>query len=530
MSRPENLADINWSPTTMSKRMLGGAAIGGLVGGVAGYRATKDEKKKGRNAALGVLGGAGLGALLGRGYHGLRPVHNSPLHLRAQALDNEGPSPAFIGEKPATNPSDRRIVFRTKLPEMQSQPVFETSHKAKSGQPRVVVYRSGDRLVAKATPDTLDVEGRRSPAVTFATRNIRGKKDLEAFANEALEQARTTLGDREWGDVGRTFGEKNASSPMIRSARERVEKIAAVNLGQTFANAGRSAGQFLGRHAGQNLPQVARWAPTAVGAAAGGLIGAARPDLEKEEKTLGARLRGGALGAAAGAGLAEWVGPGRHLSDSAKRLMATGRFTPERAAGAIAGRAGMNLGNAVQAIPGQVAQIPGQIAGSVQRGFGHAKDFVMNPMQSARQVANAAYQPLLQTAQDPMGVLGAELSAAMSNPLAAYGTLQTANSVAQGLGQTEDWDGRQRGLAERTLGAGGQAFGSLAYGHRGVSGVNPIAGMVGSSVGGNVLGSGAQRVGRFIDRRLLGHQEYGMPQQAPQPAPQPAPQAAQPMR
>jgi len=50
-----------------AKSTLGGAGIGGALGAAAGYAGTKDEKKKLRNALLGLTAGAGVGGAAGAG-------------------------------------------------------------------------------------------------------------------------------------------------------------------------------------------------------------------------------------------------------------------------------------------------------------------------------------------------------------------------------------------------------------------------------------------------------------------------------
>jgi hypothetical protein len=76
LGKQGSVMDIVHDLSPLTRRMLGGAAVGGLGG------AALDSEHRGRNALLGAAGGAGLGA----GYNALRPINPAAMPGEYEAL------------------------------------------------------------------------------------------------------------------------------------------------------------------------------------------------------------------------------------------------------------------------------------------------------------------------------------------------------------------------------------------------------------------------------------------------------------
>lgn len=201
---------VNWSPTTMTKRMIAGGALGAITGGIGAHALTKDKAKKRRNAVLGTAGGALAGSLLGRGYHSLSPISSGPVYGAVQDLRNRGGDSFSIGGKLVHGDKEpKEVVNRL------SKSTRNLDEKNFVDFGRVRVARYGDHFVADVAADQADVAGRRSGISVVARRNITSRKDKERFAQEALEYARQV----HTGTAGGvTFGgpQKRASMPLPR--------------------------------------------------------------------------------------------------------------------------------------------------------------------------------------------------------------------------------------------------------------------------------------------------------------------------
>lgn len=294
---------------------------------------------------------------------------------------------------------------------------------------------------------------------------------------------------------------------LVVSARLGVEKRAA-SLGDIAARSGAAVGHGVGTVLGGQAQNVLRYAPTALGAAGGALIGSRRPDISGQEKpTRGQRLRGALVGGAVGAGLGHMSGVGQGLSKSfaekaAPMLSPQGQLpfggapsftTPQQASQSILGAAGESAGR-------YLGEVPGRVGRSVVSGAKLVGHTVTNPIESVENVAQAAWDPLKSAVRTP-GTIKEHLMQQATNPIGALMLGLEGKRAIDNLATTEDPSGRQRGLGERVLGSAGNLAGGIAYGaYQGpASANNAITRFVGSSIGSKAVGSGTAALGRKID-------------------------------
>jgi len=281
---------------------------------------------------------------------------------------------------------------------------------------------------------------------------------------------------------------------IISSARQETEKRAA-SLGELVARGGAAAGRGLGTVFGGQAENIVRHAPTALGTAIGAYVGSRRPDLSGEEApTRGQRIRGALLGGLAGGTLGRVSGLGSGMAEELASRAAASKLTGSKATTKALEEMGHEAGKYIR-------DIPGRVGASIVSGAKTVGRTIANPIESAENVAHAAWDPLKTGIQNP-GSIKDYLRGEVSNPLGAGFLGLSVLDAARNIRTTEDpTTGRKRGLGERVLGSAGNLAGGFAYGaYKGpASQDNKLTRFIGTTLGGNVVGRGAASVGRKID-------------------------------
>jgi hypothetical protein len=244
------------------------------------------------------------------------------------------------------------------------------------------------------------------------------------------------LGHPALGAAHATYSGYRAGKKVREKSEDGPEKTAS-GFDAALGRAGQAVGGAIGRASGQHLPTVARYLPTAAGAATGGLLAAARPSVNEEDNTMSRRLRRGVVGAAGGALLAEASGLGKDIQTRASHYTsrATDHLPVRRLAEQGGRRIGRDLGNRLGA---GIREFPSRLMGS----FSSTKQ-----ASGPEKTAAGAGIPI------PPKSVSERIMAHVNTPLGAAALTAAAPFVARGLasGATSLRDRMTRGKHLRSI-------------------------------------------------------------------------------
>lgn len=440
----KKVGDVEWSPTTMTRRMVTGGLIGTALGSGVGAARAEDGRRARGAVAGGLLGGlVGVGA--GRALHALRPVTPGAMAGHSQSLANNSAGSLFsagddvyrtTGKEPewSEDPTSpyRKWHDRWVKPysdHARNNPAAPT-YTAPDG--RVQVFRNGDRLLAQIDADQKDDAGRIGGAAVHAVRNVTGPGSSEAFAQEALEYVR-----KNYGPHGLTFG-KEAFSPHLIGA--------------------------------------------GIGAAAGAYT-APKDENGRRQGVLSRTMMGAGLGAGAsiaGAGLLRAQPRAAFHASPLGTVYRTGSL---RAGAEHVGRSAREMGQGMVAAKNDWVR--------------DARAVVANPVGAAKDVGRAATAPVGNLLRRPVQTVTQGASRMGDLGTAMYAGITVPGALAD-FQQTQGADGNHRGIAERTLSAGSRLALPLAAAGT-ATGTNRITNLVGGMIGEQAVNPLASRLGRAID-------------------------------